>query len=202
MADKTEIINRSLIKIGSNTISVPTEQSEQARKANMIFRGIAQAELRRQAWSFAKKRAVLPQLLVNVGGDTFGASFNLPSDCLRLIWLNDIWVFSTIREAGFIDDPVFSIEGRTLVTNSSGATPIVYIADLSDAVELWDALFVDAFTCRLAVELTHPITKNLSLRQSIKQDYIEALKEAKRVNAIELPPQSLADDSWVLARLW
>lgn len=201
MSSKTEIINRSLIKIGSNTIASPTEQSEQARKANAIFKSVAQAELRRQAWSFAKKRTVLPQLLTNVGGDTFKASFNLPADCLRLVWLNDIWVFSSIRGAGFIDDPVYAIEGRTLVTNSSGAMPIVYIGDLSDAVELWDALFVDAFSCRLAVELAHPITKNLSLRQSVKQDYIEALKEAKRVNAIELPPQSLADDSWVLARL-
>lgn len=203
MSDKTEIINRSLIKIGSNTIVAPTEQTEQARKANLIFKGLAQAELRRQAWSFAKARAVLPALLVTVGSPTFDTSYNLPADCLRLVWLNDMWVFSTIREAGFIDDPTYAIEGRTLVSNSrGGAQNIVYIRDLSDAIELWDALFIDAFTCRLAVELAHPITKNLNLRQSIKQDYVEALKEAKRVNAIELPPQSIPDDSWVLARLW
>lgn len=203
MSTKLEAINRALAKIGANTIAALTDQSEQARKANIFFKGIAQAELRRQAWSFAKKRAVLPALLTNVGGDTFDTSYGLPSDLLRLVWLGDMWVFSTIREAGFIDDPTYAIEGRTLVTNSRGGSQsIVYIADLSDAVDLWDALFVDAFACRLAVELAHPITKNLQLRQSIKQDYVEALKEAKRVNAIELPPQSIADDSWVLARLW
>lgn len=203
MSTKLEAINRALGKIGANTIAALTDQSEQARKANIFFSGIAKAELRRQAWSFAKKRAALAPLLVNVGGDTFDTSYNLPADCLRLVWLSDMWVFSTIREAGFIDDPTYSIEGRTLVTNSRGGVQnIVYIADLSNAVELWDEQFVDAFSCRLAVELAHPITKNLSLRQSIKQDYIEALKEAKRVNAIELPPQSIADDSWVLARLW
>lgn len=203
MSTKLEAINRALAKIGANTIAALTDQSEQARKANIFFKGIAQAELRRQAWSFAKARTSLPALLTNVGSPSFDTSYNLPADLLRLVWLNDIWVFSTIREAGFIDDPVYSIQGRTLVTNSrGGAQDIVYIRDLSDAVELWDALFVDAFSCRLAVELAHPITKNLSLRQSVKQDYIEALKDAKRVNAIELPPQSLADDSWVLARLW
>ncbi len=203
MSTKLEAINRALGKIGANTIAAITDQSEQARKANLFFKGIAQAELRRQAWSFAKKRASLPALLVNVGAPTFDTSYNLPADCVRLVWLGDMWVFSTIREAGFIDDPIYSIEGRTLVANSGGgAQDIVYIADLSDACELWDALFVDAFSCRLAVELAHPITKNLNLRQSIKQDYAEALKEAKRVNAIELPPQSIADDSWVLARLW
>lgn len=203
MTDKIEIINRSMIKIGSNTISTLTEPSEQARKANAIFNGLARAELRRQAWSFAKKRVSLPALLTSVGGPDFDTSYNLPPDCLRLVWLGDIWVFSTIREAGFSNDTSYAIEGRTLVTNSrGGAQNIVYIRDLVDAVELWDALFVDAFTCRLAVELTHPITKNVSLRQSIKQDYVEALKEAKRVNAIELPPQALADDSWILARVW
>lgn len=203
MGSKTENINRALVKIGANTISSPTEQSEQARKANTIFKGTAQAELRRQAWSFAKKRATLGRLLVSVGGDDFASSYNLPADLLRLVWLNGNWVFTSIREAGFAGgQPTFAIEGRNLLTNDSGDANITYIVDVSDACEQWDSLFTDAFVCRLAVELTHPITKNLSLRQSIKQDYIEALKDAKRVNAIELPPQSLPDDSWVLARLW
>lgn len=203
MAGKTEIMNRAFVKIGASTISSPTEATEPARKANMIFNGLAQAELRRQAWSFAKARASLGQLLVNVGGDDFKASYTLPSDCLRLVWLNGAWVFSSIREAGFAGGQgTFSIEAGVLLTNDSGSADIVYIRDVSDATELWDSLFIDAFACRLAVELAHPITKNLQLRQSIKQDYVEALKEAKRVNAIELPPQSLADDSWVLARLW
>lgn len=41
MSSKTEIINRSLIKIISNTIADPTEQ---ARKANAIFGGVAQSK--------------------------------------------------------------------------------------------------------------------------------------------------------------
>jgi hypothetical protein len=203
MSGKTEVINRALVKIGSNTISSPSESTEQARKTNMIFTGLAQAELRRQVWSFAKKRASLGQLLTNVGGDDFGASYALPADCLRLVWLNGSWVFTSIREGGFAGgQPVFAIEGKNLLSNDSGGANIVYISDVSEAVETWDSLFVDAFSCRLAFELAHPITKNLQLRQSIKQDYAAALSEAKRVNAIELPPQSIADDSWVLARLW
>lgn len=203
MSTKLEAINRALIKIGANTIASLAEQSEQGRKALTIFKGVAQAELRRQAWSFAKKRAVLAPLLANVGANQFDTSYNLPGDCLRLVWMNDTWVFSTIREAGFVDDDaIFAIEGRTLVANGGGSMPIIYITDLSDTVDLWDSLFVDAFSCRLAVELTQPLTKNLPLRQSIKQDYLEAMKDAKRVNAIELPPRSLPDSSWVLARLW
>lgn len=202
MSSKVEVVNRALVKIGSNTITLLTDASEQARKANTVFNGLAKAELRRQAWSFAKKRAVLAPHATSVGLPTYGYSHSLPSDFLRIVWLDGQWVFSSIREAGFIDDPTYSIEGSSLLRNDSGSATISYIADLSNNVELWDETFVDAFTCRLAVELTHPITKNLQLRQTIKADYLEALKEAKRINAIELPPQGIPDGSWVLARLW
>jgi len=52
MINKTEVINRALVKIGANTIASPDEASEQARKALLIFETVAQNELRRQAWSF------------------------------------------------------------------------------------------------------------------------------------------------------
>ncbi len=205
MSNKTEVINRALIKIGANTVASPDEDTEQARKATAVFKTLVQGELRRQAWSFAKKRATLAALAESPGGDEFGTGYNLPDDCLRLVSLNGMWVFTSIRDAGFGGgDPVFQIEGRTLLTNERAgtSTSIVYIADVSDTVSLWDASFVEAFACRLAAELVQSIAKNMTLKQSLKQDYVEALKEAKRVNAIELPPQSLADDSWVLTRLW
>ena len=201
MSNKTEVINRALIKIGANTIASPDEASEQARKALLIFETVAQNELRRQAWSFAKKRATLAPLAVPTGGDDFENSFNLPGDCLRLITLNGSWVFTAIREANNGLDPYYAIEGRTLQANDSAAK-IVYVSDVSGSVGLWDAAFVEAFACRLAIELVQSIVKNMTLKQSLKQDYVEALKEAKRTNAIELPPQSLPDDSWVLARQW
>lgn len=201
MSNKTEVINRALIKIGANTIASPDEASEQARKALLVFETVAQNELRRQAWSFAKKRATLAPLAVSTGGDDFGTSFNLPSDCLRLVSLNGNWVFTSIREITSDPVPSYAIEGRTLQTNDSTAK-IVYVADVSGDVSLWDATFVEAMACRLATEIVQSITKNMSLKQSLKQDYVEALKEAKRTNAIELPPQAIPDDSWVLARAW
>ena len=115
--------------------------------------------------------------------------------------LNANWVFNAIREGNSGLDPYFAIEGRVLLANDATAK-IVYIRDVTANVALWDATFVEAMACRLAVELTQSLAKNMQLKQSLKQDYAEALKEAKRTNAIELPPQTLPDDSWVLARYW
>lgn len=204
MSNRTEVINRALVKIGANTIASPDEESEQARKAALVFATLAQGELRRQVWSFAKKRATLAPLADPQGGRDFSSGFNLPADCLRLVTLNGNWVFSSIREGFSGGDPAYAIEGRTLLTNDRGSASayIAYVGDVSGQVALWDANFVEAFACRLAAELVQTIAKNMTLKQSLKQDYIEALKEAKRVNAIELPPQSIADDSWILARYW
>lgn len=208
MSNRTEIINRALVKIGANTIALPGEESEQARKAALVFNTLAQGELRRQAWSFAKKRATLAPLAdTTIGGQEFGVGYNLPADCLRLIALNGNWVFSSIREVSSGGAPEFAIEGRVLLTGmpnrgGAGAAYITYVSDVTAAIALWDANFVEAFACRLAAELVQSITKNITLKQSLKQDYVEALKEAKRTNAIELPPQTLPDESWVLARHW
>ena len=208
MSNRTEVINRALVKIGANTIASPDDESEQARKAALVFKTVAQGELRRQAWSFAKKRTTLAPLAdTSLGGQEFSTGYNLPADCLRLVSLNGNWVFSSIREAGSGSMPEFAIEGRVLLSGqarraSEGAAYIVYVSDVSDNVAVWDATFVEAFACRLAGELTQSITKNMTLKQSLKQDYAEALKEAKRTNAIELPPVTMPDDSWVLARLW
>lgn len=208
MSNRTEVINRALIKIGANTIASPSEESEQARKASLVFPTLAQGELRRQAWSFAKKRATLAPLADVPGGQDYSEGYNLPADCLRLITLNGNWVFSTIREANEGGSPAYSIEGRVLLTgnnrrtNGTSAAYVTYVSDVSETISIWDANFVEAFACRLAAELVQSITKNMTLKQSLKQDYLEALKEAKRTNAIELPPQSLPDESWVLARQW
>lgn len=208
MSNRTEVINRALVKIGANTIASPDDESEQARKAALVFKTVAQGELRRQAWSFAKKRATLAPLAdTTLGGQEFSTGYNLPADCLRLVSLNGNWVFSPIREAGAGPAPEFAIEGRVLLSGQArrggeGAAYIVYVRDASDDIAVWDATFVEAFACRLAGELTQSITKNMTLKQSLKQDYAEALKEAKRTNAIELPPQTMPDDSWVLARIW
>lgn len=201
MSNKTEVINRALIKIGANTIASPDEASEQARKALIVFETVAQNEMRRHIWNFAKTRATLAPLASPPGGGDFNYGFNLPGDCLRLVSLNGNWVFQSIREGSDDALPYFTIEGRTLLTND-GSAAIVYIADKSADVPLWDAAFVEAFACRLAAELVQSIAKNMTLKTDLKNDYKAALQEAKRTNAIELPPQVIADGSWVLARYW
>ena len=66
---------------------------------------------------------------------------------------------------------------------------------------MWDALFVEAFAARLAFECAEDITQSTSKKDIAWQDYKQALREAKLVDAIENPPEPLPDDAWLLSRM-
>lgn len=64
----------------------------------------------------------------------------------------------------------------------------------------FDALFVEALACRLAVELAEEITQSNTKKADAAQQYRAALAEARRANAIERAYQIPATDDWLLAR--
>lgn len=200
MASKTQICNRALTKIGPKRIADLTEESEPARVCADVFTTLAQAEIRRHAWSFALKRAILA---ATVTAPAFGyaTAYNLPADCLRLVMIDSAWVFATLREVD--TDPLagYAIEGRQLLTNHTGALNVRYVQDLSGDTSAWDASFVEAFACRMAVEIAPSLTKISEEKlRGLKQMYGAAVKDAQRANAIELPPSVAPDGSWVTAR--
>ncbi|UQO04930.1 hypothetical protein L0Z13_11605 [Burkholderia multivorans] len=63
-----------------------------------------------------------------------------------------------------------------------------------------DALFREAFACRLAVEACESLTQSSTKRQAAWAEHDRAITEAIRVNAIELPSQPIGDDTWLESR--
>jgi hypothetical protein len=190
-------MNRALLKLGAGRIAAPTDDSEQARVLGVVFDSLARAELRRQAWSFALKRDILPETTAPAFG--YSHAYNLPPECLRLVMIHDRWVLNETR--GFDDDRgSYAIEGRSLLINGGGALRVRYVTDLSQDTSIWDPAFTEAFICRLAGEVGPSLTKGKADVRQVKADYVAALNEAKRVNAIELPPTMMLDDSWVTSR--
>lgn len=202
MTSKTEIAARAMIRIGSQVVSdFDAENSEPARVCRTLFPTVVRAELRRQAWSFALARANLAVTLDTPPAD-YDTVYNLPTDLLRLVRIRSGWVFSPLREAPDTDPiPGFEINGRKLFINDSGSLPVQYVRDLSSDLSEWDAAFIDAVVYRLALDAAPTLTKmGEDKRRGIKQDYKDALSEARRTNAIELPPVAPPDGSWVVAR--
>lgn len=196
-ASKLDILNGAAVKLGVERLASENQDSETGRVLRAAYDRLLRAELRRHAWSFALKRANLAALATAPlhGYDT---AFALPNDFLRLAAIDDEWVFDSLAD---VRDgrPSHAIEGRELLCDEDGPLPIRYVAEVTD-VSTYDPCFVEAMACRLALECVESLTKKTAKRADLKDEYAASLAEAKRCNAIELPPTAPADGSWVNAR--
>lgn len=199
MTSKVAIVNRALTKLGATRIVALTDNSKEAREMNATFDIVRDAELRINRWSFSIKRA---ELAADVTAPLFEYShqFLLPSDYLRGLMVGDYWPgldMSDYRTGPAGQD--WAIESGYILFNSAGPLKLRYISRVEDTT-LWDSAFVEAFACKLAVETCEAITQSSEKRQLAKDEYREAVQAAKRAGGIELPPQQIADDTWMIGR--
>jgi hypothetical protein len=200
MTSKVAIVNRALTKLGATRIVALTDNTKEAREMAATFDIVRDSELRANRWSFSIARA---ELAADITAPLFEYShrFPLPSDYLRGLMIGTLWPgvdISDYRTGPSGQD--WAIEGGYILFNSAGPLRLRYISRVTDTT-LWDASFVEAFACKLAVETCEAITQSSEKRQLAQSEYATALQVARRAGAIELPPQQIADDTWVVGRL-
>lgn len=204
MATQVDWANRALDKVGERPIVSFADGNKPANLMLRMFDIVRDAELRKRRWSFSIKRK---QLAADATAPLFGygQAYTLPTDCLRLLSIGSLDIgpdLSDYHAAG--DSALYRIEGRKILYGNVGASAnaldIRYIASISDT-GLWDACFGEAFACKLAMEIAEPLTSSTEKRTLARAEYKDAIAEAVRANALELPPQSVSDDTWVMARV-
>lgn len=182
-----QIANRALSKTGTPRIESLTQAgSANARTMNAAYEITRNAELRRYQWSFAVKR----DSVAADGDDPVWGDYNrfsLPNDFISLI---------RDDESGLRTD--WKVEGGFIITRDSAPLDIKYIARIEDP-NLFDALFVEAFACKLALETCQEITQSTSKKSDLKQDYVFAISEARRVGAIEKGVIDFPEDDFITA---
>lgn len=199
MASQTEIVNRALTKLGAARITSINDSNKSARVMNAIYDTVRKAELRKRLWGFALKRDSLAKL-ADAPAWGFGNQYQLPTDFLRLVQVNDIFIIPAIAEYTTQDNSAWAIEGTAILTDFDAPLKIRYIRDITDS-GLFDPLFVESFAAKLAYEACEEITNSNQKRSAAEKDYTTAVREAAMTNAIERPPQGIPDDSWMVGRL-
>lgn len=189
MASKVEIANRALQILGAKRIVSLTEDSRNARAINAAFEPVKRAELRKHPWSFAILRV---QLAADAVAPTFTRqnSFTLPSNFIRLL--------SPDPEVNF-NDLDWIIEGKKIITNDGAPLDVRYIWDVTDP-NLFDALFAESLSAKLAEQLCEEITQSNTKVATAQVFYKDALAEARRTNAIEKVAEKPPEDEWVTVR--
>jgi len=180
-----QIVNNALVKIGANAILTLTEDSEAARAANLIYEQIRDACIRDHVWNFAVNRVELAQNSTAPAFE-FSYQYNLPSDCLRVLQMENMDMF-------------YQIEGGKLLTNE-GTAKILYLARVED-VNLFDSMFIEALSARIAAELAVTLAESNTLYSNMMEMYQRKLADARSMDAQESGYREIIADTWLDSRL-
>jgi len=195
MASRTDIANLALTRLGQTQIVDLSDNSQAANVLSALFDLAVDAELRANLWHFSRARSRLAQLTDKpVFG--FSAQYQLPADCLRLLRVH-VGLPTGWTQEGIAP---YSIEAGRLLVDHTGALDIQYVRRIKDTQQ-FDALFVQVLATRLAMEACERITQSNTKKQMLSEDYLQALKTARRANAIERPTTAPANDTWLAARM-
>jgi hypothetical protein len=197
MTSEVSIANRCCTLLGADLIISLADDTNRARAISANYEAIRDAELARHRWRFAIARASLPAL-ATVPDSDYARQFQVPNDFLKLIEGGDLVSGPDLSDyCG--GGSLYSREGRTILTNLGAPLHIRYIARITDA-SMFDPAFAESLAARLADELCERLTQSDSKRQICMAAYKRALGEAKLANALEVPPQSASEDSWIAVR--
>lgn len=189
MAGAVEICNRALIRLGEETITDLTDDSDRARICNAFYQDIVDSVLSEYPWNFAIYRAELAQLTTSPVWD-FAYAYQLPTDpyCLRVLEadIDDLDLYPWQRE------------GDTLVTDM-GSVKIKYLARITDPNKI-PPLVRELIAVRLAAEIAYPITGDAKLAVSLWELYGKKEKEARLADGQEGTPRKIDSDDLTKVR--
>lgn len=201
MTGQTDIMNLALVSfLGSDHLMDPDEQDKNTRVMNLIYNPLLEKLQREYAWNFCARSVQLTPLNKTPVID-YQYVYQLPVDLLLLISVGDSYYGRDFRQY----DPrlvtaEYRIEGRELLTNLEPPLSLRYRAKVTDSTE-FDAAFVDALACMLAVRSCRAITGKDTLVSSLTEQFQTIINGAVRANAIEKPCEKFPPSTWMEARL-
>lgn len=199
MASQSDVVNMALTMLGEVRIMSLDDASKPAREAKAVYDITLDALLAAYNWSFAKDRTTLASLST---APAFGYDyqFTIPGSMLRIISIADYYVGLDLSDYKTSIDAPFSIEGRKILCSIMTPLPVIYVKRITDVTQMTPN-FIMAFAAKLAMVLAEPLTQSDSKYAKAERAYTKEIATAIRTNAIEMPPQKLPDDEWLMSRL-
>jgi len=181
-ATQVNIVNIALRSIGVTRISSMSDDVEAQRVMTDLYNHIRDEMLVIHPWNFAI--CYSDTLAENATDPNFDYdySYALPSDCLRVIELEDA-----------ADE--FKIVAGNLYTDTEDSK-IKYIKQVTTTSSFSKA-FVTAFAARLAAEACYSLTESKPLQEKKFEEYNVKLAQAKVADAQEGTLEKIEDSSWI-----
>jgi hypothetical protein len=181
-----EICNSALFLIGGEPITSLADDNKRAKLCNLRYEQIKRKMITSHPWNFATKRIELARL-VEAPAFQWGFQFQLPSDCLRVLDIDN-------NEHGQYE---FAIEGSKLLTNVD-SVKIKYIANVSEGE--MPPCFVEALSHELAANLAYSLTNNRELANDLFEKAKIEVSTARSFNGQEGNKNRYYADTFTTAR--
>jgi hypothetical protein len=199
MASVIQVANRALTKLGSARITSLSDDVKAARSISSCFEDLRDDELRTSRWQFAMKRTSLAALS-DAPAFGFTKQYALPSDFLRLDMINDEFPAAVMDNYIGAEALDYTIEGNLILTDIDAPLKLRYIARIEDPNQ-WDVNFREMLASRIAAEICEDLTQSDTKKQAAWNDYKRAKSNAIRMGAIEKPPTTPPDNTWIISRI-
>lgn len=120
---------------------------------------------------------------------TYGYAYSiaLPSDCIRVLRVND-----------YMLKPEWRIEGQRLLTDED-AVELKYIYDVTD----YTTMPIDFYECLalyLAIDVCLPLTQSDERKNQLQQEFQRMLSKARHSDATEDSAEELEANDWIASR--
>ncbi|MFZ8932384.1 MAG: hypothetical protein ACO2ZP_00610 [Bacteriovoracaceae bacterium] len=194
--NEVEICNIALSHIGAGQISSLSENTQVARECKRHYPVARDSVLRAHPWAFARRQIVLAQV---AGEEVRGWSFvyQYPNDCLEARYIYD---FSDRDNESINFDLAISKDLKTrLILSDQENAELVYTAKVANPV-LFDSIFIDAMSYRLASSIAIPIKGKAELANVMLEFYFGYLGNALSSNANEKKKDPETKSSFSKAR--
>lgn len=115
-------------------------------------------------------------------------SIALPSDCIRILRVNDSLV-----------SPQWRIEAGRILTNDD-TNYVKYVSDVSDYTKM-SIMFYEALALYLAWDISLELGRDNATKEQLGRDFKEVLSKARFVDACEDPAEQMEASDWLVSRI-
>ena len=182
---KVVVCNAALARLGQDVrITAMSDQSKHAKVLNAAWDRVLDYVLTDGVWPFAVREAALALKPDAANGWAFG--YDLPDDCLTALAVSDAGSIRAYRHAvlsGAVNGPEFEVrygDDGSVVLTDTGAAWLLYVARVDDTAR-YPPLFVEALSCRLALDIAPVVAAELGIRmgEQLEARYIAARMRAQ-----------------------
>lgn len=199
VASVEDICNLALTALGEDVITSLTDNSHRARLCRLHYGAAREKLLRAYRWNFAIADAILAPEADAPASGRFAYKFMKPRDCLAVIAPIDQNDTRWNKIAYTGGNAPYKVEGN-FVLSDSNPLYITYIKDVTAPADM-DSLFVAALAFALAKSVCMALTNDNGKFQIVSQQFMEEIRQARVLCAIENSPEMIIASDWVDARL-